>query len=272
MYKIMIGNEKGGVGKSALATQIAAGLAARKYRVLLVDTDPQGHATVSWGLPKAPGLYDLLVRDAAFRDVVIDLPGEKWGIAGEVVPREGRLSVLPSNVETRNIATSVSDVGKLGQRLEELTEFYDVVLFDTAPTPTMLHSSIYIATDGVIYPTKPEILSFDGLVESWSHRKNAERYRVSAYELPAIHVLGIIPTFVEEHTIEHANNLIALRQQFGPLVWPCVTKAVLWAQASANHQPIYQIQPTAKATEQLWAIVQHIEEEIRESQRQTAAV
>lgn len=271
MYKIMIGNEKGGVGKTALATHLAAGLAARGKRVLLIDTDPQGHATVQWGLKKAPGLYDLLVRDAAFREVVIDLPGEKFGFVGETVPREGRLSVLPSNVETRNIANNISDVGKLGQRLEEIETFYDVVIYDTAPTPTMLHSSIYIASDGIIYPTRPEILSFDGLTESWSHRKNADGYRQSAYALPLIRVLGIVPMMVEEQTVEHSLNLARLREQFRSLVWPCISKSILWAESNAYGQPVYQLNPSHKAADQVWEVVDRVEEVIREQLSQHAA-
>ena len=64
---ISIASQKGGVGKTTLATHIAAGLAVKGHRVVLVDSDPQGHATVALGLPKEPGLYDLLVRDASFK-------------------------------------------------------------------------------------------------------------------------------------------------------------------------------------------------------------
>ena len=63
-------NEKGGVGKTTTATHLAAGLAIRGHRVLLLDTDPQGHATVTLGNKKMPGFYDLMVRNAAFEDIV----------------------------------------------------------------------------------------------------------------------------------------------------------------------------------------------------------
>ena len=61
-------NEKGGVGKTTLTSTIGAGLAIMGYRVLLIDADPQGHLTISYGLKKHHSLYDLLVRDAEFND------------------------------------------------------------------------------------------------------------------------------------------------------------------------------------------------------------
>lgn len=80
MKIITLLNEKGGVGKTTIATHIAAGLAVRGMRVLLVDADPQGHATVSLGLQKEPGLYDLLVRDATFKSVLRFIPPKAYHI------------------------------------------------------------------------------------------------------------------------------------------------------------------------------------------------
>ena len=115
MKVITLLNEKGGVGKTTLAVHMAMGLAARGAKVLLVDGDPQGHATIRCGLRKSAGLYDLLVRDAEWRNVVVQVKPEKFGMPGEVLPT-GRVWMLPSNVETRNIANSISEAyidGKL---------------------------------------------------------------------------------------------------------------------------------------------------------------
>jgi chromosome partitioning protein len=70
-------NEKGGVGKTTLATHFAAGLTLRDLRVLLIDTDPQAHATTTFGLKKEPALHDLLVREAEFTDVLRAVPAER---------------------------------------------------------------------------------------------------------------------------------------------------------------------------------------------------
>src|SRR5690606_2289735 len=108
MKVVTLLNEKGGVGKTTVATHIAAGLAIKGHRVLLADADPQGHATVMYGLTKEPGLYDLLVRNAPYQRVLRVISPELYEIPGQAV--EGKLYLLPSNVETRNIANSINNI------------------------------------------------------------------------------------------------------------------------------------------------------------------
>jgi chromosome partitioning protein len=259
MYKIALSNEKGGVGKTSLAASIAAGLAAEGYRVILPDCDPQGHATIMWGLKKEPGLYNLLVRDASFNEVIKEVPPEKFGVPGEPLPK-GRLWVIPSNVETRNIASSVSDVGLIGARFEELEDAIDYAVFDTSPTPSLLHGAIYVAADGILYPTKPEIWSFDGLVEAWGHRLSAEKVRNSMFGLPPIKVMGIVPTMVEMNTVEHKENMEKLREQFGDLVWEPIAKRIIWTEMTKFQCPVYGLDPKHEAATDVWRLVKKVKE------------
>src|SRR5689334_141034 len=134
MITVTLLNEKGGVGKTTLATHIAAGLAILGAKVLLVDADPQGHATVTLGQTKAPGLYDLLVRDALFKDTLQVVSPEVYETPNQKA--QGELFVIPSNVETRNIANSISDAFAIAERFRELEDIIDVVVFDTSPTPS----------------------------------------------------------------------------------------------------------------------------------------
>ena len=87
MIVITLINEKGGVGKTTLATHIACGLAARGRSVVILDGDPQGHATIRLGVKKAPALYDLLVRDGEWSNAVRAVAPERFGIPGESSPR-----------------------------------------------------------------------------------------------------------------------------------------------------------------------------------------
>lgn len=257
MKTITLLNEKGGVGKTTLATHIAAGLAFHGRRVLVVDADPQGHATVSLGLQNEPGLYELLVRSAPFQTVVRTVSKELYEVAGE--EPAGELFVVPGNVETRSIPLNISDVFVVYDRLRLLEDIVDVVIVDTPPTPSLLHSAIYMATDALIYPTECEYLSFDGLAKSLTHRHQFQTMRVSK-GLEPIEVLGIVPNKLKRRTLTHQSNLEQLQERFGDMVWDPIVHRIMWAEASVSRKPVFSYAPQSEAATEVWTLVNHVEE------------
>jgi chromosome partitioning protein len=245
-------NEKGGVGKTTLATHLAAGLAVKGYRVVLIDADAQGHAGAIFGLNPEPGLYDLLVRNASFKDVLRVIPPEVYEHPDQAA--QGFLALLPSNVETRMIAGLISNVFAVRQRLEELRNFADVVIFDTSPTPSLLHGAIYVATNGLIYPTELSALSFKSLMESFAHRDLFAQTK-SGMNLGDLHTLGIIPTKVRLKTVEHSENLNMLRKEYGDLVWPPLTLSITWEEAAMQNRPVFSYAPESAAAKEMWRLV-----------------
>jgi chromosome partitioning protein len=260
MRTITLINEKGGVGKTTLAIHIAAGLAIRGYRVVLADADAQGHATVSFGLRKDPGMYDLLVRGAPFRDVLRPVNPDLFAHSA-TQPAKGQLYVVPSNVETRSIPIQISDAFAVVDRFRELQDLVDVVIFDTSPTPSLLHGSIYLATDSIIYPTKCEYLSFDGLVESFTHRDMMQQTR-TRWGLNDIAVMGIVPTMYRASTLVHQENLNKLKSRYGDMVWPEVYMRTIWAEASTVGQLVFRFAPDSGASRDMWSLVDRVEMEI----------
>ena len=242
-------NEKGGVGKTTVAVTLAAGLAARGQRVLLVDAEEQGHATLALGMTKYPGLYDLLVREASFKDVLRPIAPAKYGGDGTTT----RLFLLGSNVETRSIASLISDAFALRQRLEELAAF-DWCIIDTAPTPSLLHGAIYLATQFIVYPTECEFMSFDGLGESLKRLQAARKLHAHP-----IQVAGIVPNKVRNGTLEHRDNLTMLREQFGQLVWPAIPLSTVWPEAAAYALPVFVHAPDHDAALAAWEMVDRLE-------------
>lgn len=250
-------NEKGGVGKTTCAVHIAAGLAIKGMRVVLIDADPQGHAALTLGISKEPCLYDLLVRNAPFKTVLRYVSSEIYERPGE--PVKGQLFVIPSNVETRNIANSINDAYAVARRMQELKQAQvDVVLFDTPPTPSLLHGSIYIATDAVIYPTKLEALSFDGLSESFQHREQSDIFRAQQGKA-GITNMGIIPTMYNASTLEHRENLADLRSNFGELVWEPIPTSTVWTEYTRLQRPVWTFAARTKAAAHAWDLVTHAE-------------
>lgn len=249
-------NEKGGVGKTTLATHIAAGLAIRGKRTLLVDADPQGHATVAMNLKKEPMLHDLLVRDMPFQQAVRRVEPDVYAPPGETV--KGELLAIPSDISTRVIPLMTSDVMVVRNRFTELDNVIDVIIFDTAPTPSLLHGSIYMTTDAIIYPTKCEYLSFDGLVESMKHKDEASRARKNL-GLEEIKVGGIVPTMYRTGTQADDYGIEVLKERFGKLVWPAVKLRTVWNQASFARRILFNFAPETKAAAEAWRMVEMTE-------------
>lgn len=255
MKVVTLLNEKGGVGKTTLATHIAAGLAIKGNKVVLVDADAQGHSTIAFGLKKEPGFYDLIVRGANFNDVLRLVSPERFTVPDDASSVTGQLFVLPSNIETRSIATNISDGWIVLKRIMELRGVIDFVIIDTAPTPSLLHSSIYMATDGIIYPTKPEAWSFDGLRESFAHKDQVKPIRDS-YNLPDIQLMGIVPTMFRGKTLEHQENVKILRSNFGDAVWTPMPIRTIWAESASAKRTVYSFAPGSQTEADAWQLVE----------------
>src|SRR5579859_8212171 len=110
--------EKGGIGKTTLTTIIASGLAIRGLRVLAIDTDAQAHLTVGMGLKPEPGIYELIIRERGFDELVRVVDPSRYAPAGSTP--SGTLAVLPGNIETMNVNVPGGNAYSLQQRLEEI--------------------------------------------------------------------------------------------------------------------------------------------------------
>ncbi len=259
MQTITLLNEKGGVGKTTLAVHLAMAAAATGKRVMLIDTDPQGHSTLRCGFPKAGKIYDLLVRDEDWSECAVLVPYKRYARDGYT---PGKLYLLPSNVETRNISGSIDSVEKLAVRIEELREddLVDLVIIDTSPTPSLFHASIYIATDGIIFPTTLAFTSFDGLNMGMLHKQGADVGRKSRFQMPPIQLLGIVPIMSRLATLEQADNLAELKKNYGESVWPDLPLRTLWTETESRALPVWQLDPQSDATKEFWSVYAKLEE------------
>lgn len=246
-------NEKGGVGKTTLAVHVAAGLAKRGFRVALADLDPQGHAALMLGIEKEPGLYNMLVRREPWKNILRYIQPDFYSNT-EIT---GHLFLLPSNVHTRHIPTEISDLGLFGRRLKELENGIDIFIIDTPPTPSMLHGSAYMATTDIIYPTKLEMLSFDGLAESMARLDEIAEQRAE-FNLPAINIAGIVPMMYRSQTVDQSENLKNLRETFGDLVLKPIVNRTAWTEATTNTTLVWMLEGSAAATKEINHIIDHI--------------
>ncbi|GAB4529632.1 MAG: AAA family ATPase [Anaerolineae bacterium] len=263
MKVITLSNEKGGVGKTTLAIHLAAGLAVKGHRVLLIDADAQANATSGLGLKEEPGLYDLLVRDAAWQDVLRVLQPEIYEPPNH--PATGMLAVLPGNGETQSIAQRLDDAYAIHERLEELEDAIDYVIFDTSPTPSLLHGIIYVATDAILFPTLCETFSLQGLIKTVQNRERFANNRKKELGR-SIRMLGIVPMMYRNKTVEHSENLAILQDQFGGMVWTPVPLRITWSEATTMRRTVFSIDPTGLASRDAWQVVLRAEKDMAHAQ------
>lgn len=265
MKVLMFLNEKGGVGKTTMSATVGAGLAIMGYRVLLIDADPQGHLTLSFGLKKQHSLYDLLVRDAEFNEpgIVQTISPNLYALPN-TTSETGKLFVLPGNRETRLIAQALdSELFAIRNKMKELeqADVVDVVIFDTSPTPSSFHALLFLATQHIIYPTEVNYLSFDGLVASIQSTTGYSNKKQES-GLEEIKLTGIIPTKYRAKTLEHQEKFKALKKGFGDLVWHPMPQSVIWEEAVARQRSIFNYAHDHPVAGDAWKVVKATKESV----------
>jgi len=250
MRTITLLNEKGGVGKTTMAVNLAAALAIEGQRVLLIDSDPQGHATVSLRVPKQDGLLRLLAQEGNWGDLTVRVPEARW--AGDY-QTQGQLWLMPGHLNNRVLPMLLDgNFMLLRERLEEVREI-DTVIFDTGPTPSMIHGLMYLASDSILFPTTCEYLAVDGLRSSTLNMVRGNQAR-KPFGLPEIQVLGVIPMLVDG-TNNHRRNLAIMRAHFGEaVIWQPVAKRTIWRTASQRGQTIFAFARNHPAETEMWQV------------------
>lgn len=259
---VTIANHKGGIGKTTLANVLAAGLAHRGYKVVLVDADAQGTLTQdALGFDPQPGFYDLLVRNAEFKDVIKVVPREQYAIEG--VEAAGWLALIPGNGETRHVASSISNVTAILDKFQALLEVVDFVIFDPSPTESLLHPVTYVASDYILHPTLAEDWSVSSLYRTMAYVKNSQAYRLGKGLAETV-TLGIVPTMVRANTITHSTVLRELHDEFGTLVWNAVPSRILWSEAAGFRKPVISYMPNSEAAADAWELIDTFEQGVRD--------
>jgi len=246
MKIISLIQEKGGVGKTSLSVHLAAWLAMKGERVVLVDVDAQANATTALGIAESGGVHDLLVRNASFNDVLRLVSTRNYAIPDQEVT--GELYVVPSNIETRGVPEYLTETGMVREKFSDLDGWADTIVFDTPPTPSNMTSEIYTATDFVIYPCVCEPWSIEGLDKSMKRLHKSTRLRVAA-GLGDVVTIGIIPAMYRGKTGVHSAYLGQLQEQYGELVKKEIPLRITWSEAAIDHQTVFAYAPDSDAAQ-----------------------
>ncbi|MGD8176133.1 ParA family protein [Marinimicrobium sp. ARAG 43.8] len=223
-----VANQKGGVGKTTTCVNLAASLVATKKRVLLVDLDPQGNATMGSGVDKSDlelTVYDLLTRRADARDCL--QPSEAGGF--QLLPANGDLTAA----EVEMLALDGKE-RLLWNGLQSLKDDFDYIIIDCPPSLNMLTVNALTACDGVIIPMQCEYYALEGL----SALMNTIG-RIQELLNPNLKIEGLLRTMYDPRNSLTNDVSAQLSQHFGDRLYrTCIPRNVRLAEAPSYGQPV----------------------------------
>ncbi len=245
---ISFANQKGGVGKTTSAVNVASSLGVLGFKVLLVDLDPQGNATSGVGIPKKTlkkTVHDLLVGEADVRDVIVKTKFDN-------------LSIVPSNITLANAEFQLFDTENsqtgLKNALLSIKDEFDYIIIDCPPSLGMLTVNALSASDGVVIPMQCEFYALEGLAQLMITVS-----RIKQYYNEKLAVTGILVTMYNKRLLLSMQVMEELRKHYSEkLFGTCISRNVKLSEAPGFGMPVYYHDKKSKGSEEYLEVAREL--------------
>ena len=227
---IAVANQKGGVGKTTTVVNLAASLASKGQRVLIVDLDPQGNATTGSGINKGSihsGVYQVLLGEADVREAI------SRSEAGQYDVLAANRALAGAEIE---LVQEIAREMRLKNALADVLDDYDFILLDCPPTLTLLTLNGLVAAEGVLVPMVCEYYALEGISDLVATARKI-RHAIN----PRLDIIGIVRTLYSCKAISAAS--------FSP---PPSRATCAWPKRPATACPRWPMMPKPKARWLIW--------------------
>jgi chromosome partitioning protein len=236
-------NHKGGTGKTTTAVHVAAGLAARGARVLLVDADGQGNVAASLGLEAERSLYHVLVMGLPFEQAKIAARPNLDVIAANETLAAAELYIAGQRNRDRVMAS----------RLGRAREIYDYVIVDCSPSLSLLNQNALVLADAVLCPVACDYLSLIGIrqvVRTVKHVNKILNHPVNFW--------GVLPTLFDSRARICNEALDTLKKNFRDVCLDPIHFAIRAKEAPSLGKTLFEYAPNSSAAADYWRVIERL--------------